>query len=90
MEWQVQDAKARFSELVRMAQQEGPQVISRHGRGVVVLIDIEQFHRLGNAESKPDLSAFLTSEPRVEVDLFADFIEPERRADQWREVDLSG
>jgi prevent-host-death family protein len=40
MRWQVQDAKQRFSELLRTAHAEGPQVVTRHGVEIAVVIDI--------------------------------------------------
>ena len=43
MAWQVQEAKARFSELVQKAIDEGPQTVSRHGKDVVVVMSAEQF-----------------------------------------------
>ena len=46
MDWQLQEAKARFSELVRKAQSEGPQAISVHGRPAVVVVSCEEFERL--------------------------------------------
>lgn len=44
--WQLQTAKARFSEVVRQATQEGPQEISVHGRPTAVLISREMFDQL--------------------------------------------
>jgi prevent-host-death family protein len=44
--WQLQEAKAKLSELVTCAQQEGPQVITRHGREAVVVISAEEYARL--------------------------------------------
>jgi prevent-host-death family protein len=44
--WPVQDAKARFSELLDTAQREGPQVVTRRGREAAVLVPIEQWRRL--------------------------------------------
>jgi prevent-host-death family protein len=44
--WQVQEAKQRFSELLRAAAQEGPQIVTRHGREIAVVIDVTEFHRL--------------------------------------------
>ena len=38
--WQVQEAKNRFSEMIERAQNEGPQVITRHGRAVAQLVAI--------------------------------------------------
>jgi prevent-host-death family protein len=46
MRWQVQDAKQRFSELIRTAQVEGPQVVTRHGQEIVVVIDPSEFRHL--------------------------------------------
>jgi prevent-host-death family protein len=50
--WQLQSAKAHFSEVVRQATQEGPQEISVHGRPAAVLISRELFDQLtGSQES---------------------------------------
>jgi prevent-host-death family protein len=46
MRWQVQDAKQRFSELLRSAHAEGPQVVTRHGQEVAVVIDIADYWNL--------------------------------------------
>src|SRR3974377_1111518 len=44
--WLLQDAKARFSELVRRARSEGPQHVTVHGRDQVVVVAAEEFRRL--------------------------------------------
>lgn len=44
--WQLQNAKAHFSELVRRAQKDGPQEISIHGQAAAVLISRELFDQL--------------------------------------------
>jgi prevent-host-death family protein len=44
--WRLQDAKARFSELVRKAHSDGSQHVTVHGRATVVVVDAEEFHRL--------------------------------------------
>jgi prevent-host-death family protein len=44
--WLLQDAKARFSELVRRVHSEGPQHVTVHGRDEVVVIAAEDFRRL--------------------------------------------
>ena len=50
--WQMQAAKARFSELVKHAAQEGPQNITLHGHSVAVVVSRELFDRLsGNEQS---------------------------------------
>jgi prevent-host-death family protein len=46
MRWQVQDAKQRLSELLRAAQSEGPQVVTRHGEEIAVVIDVEEYRHL--------------------------------------------
>jgi prevent-host-death family protein len=46
MSWQVQDAKQRFSELIRRAHSDGPQVVTRHGEEIAVVIDIADYRRL--------------------------------------------
>lgn len=53
--WQMQTAKARFSELVKNAAQDGPQDITLHGRSVAVVVSRELFDRLsGNEQSLVD------------------------------------
>ena len=46
MRWPVQDAKQRFSELIRTAHVEGPQVVTRHGEEIAVVVDIVDYRRL--------------------------------------------
>jgi prevent-host-death family protein len=59
--WQMQTAKARFSDLVRSAKQDGPQDITVHGRSVAVVVSRELFDRLsGNTQS---LVAFMQDSP---------------------------
>lgn len=44
--WQVQEAKQRFSELLRHVLSDGPQYVTKHGKDVAVVIDIEEYRRL--------------------------------------------
>jgi prevent-host-death family protein len=44
--WQLQDAKARFSELEKRAREQGPQHVSVRGEPAVVVISVEEFTRL--------------------------------------------
>jgi prevent-host-death family protein len=46
MQWQVQEAKQRFSEVVRRALESGPQVVTRHGRPAVVVVAASEYERL--------------------------------------------
>jgi antitoxin Phd len=61
VEWQIQEAGQRFSELVRQAEADGPQVVTRHGRAVVVVIAAEEYHRLHG--DVVDFKGFLLSSP---------------------------
>jgi len=61
MSWQVQEAKQKFSELVRRATEDGPQVITRHGEEVAVLLAAADYRALTDAGE--DFKAFLRSAP---------------------------
>ena len=64
--WQVQDAKARFSELLETTLKQGPQVVSRRGVEAAVLVPIEEW-RLLKKSSRPGLKAILLGPgPRFE------------------------
>ncbi len=68
MSWQLQEAKQRFSELVRRAEREGPQVVTRHGEEVVVVVPAEEWRRVsGGGEKKMDFKEFLMSAPDLSV-----------------------
>jgi antitoxin Phd len=56
--WQVQDAKARFSELLDTTLKKGPQVVTRRGVAAAVLVPIEEWERLQQA-ARPGLKALL-------------------------------
>jgi antitoxin Phd len=64
--WQVQDAKARFSELLELTLKKGPQVVTRRGVEAAVLVPIEEWRRLQQS-ARPSLKALLLgSGPRFE------------------------
>ena len=65
MTWQLQEAKQRFSELVRCALEEGPQVVTRRGEEVVVIVGAEEFDRLSRA--KEDFKDFLLCAPDLDA-----------------------
>ena len=44
--WQLQKAKAKFSELIDLAQTDGPQIITRRGVETAVILPIDEWHRL--------------------------------------------
>lgn len=81
MRWQVQEAKQRFSELVRRASREGPQVVTRHGEEVVVVVSAAEFRR--SRRAVPGFKDFLRGAPDLEA------LGIERSADQGRRVELT-
>lgn len=80
MAWQVQEAKQRFSELLRKAGAEGPQVVTRHGEEVAIVLSADAYRELTGRG--PDLLEFLRAAP----DLSA--LDLERTRDLPRDVDL--
>ena len=60
MIWQLQEAKQKFSQLVRRAIEEGPQTVTRHGEEAVVVMSASEFRRLN---VRPDFKQFLLSGP---------------------------
>jgi antitoxin Phd len=70
--WQLQEAKARFSDFLNAAIDQGPQVVTRRGVEAAVLVPIDEWRRL-QQQSKPGIKELLLSGPR-----FESFI-PERR-----------
>jgi prevent-host-death family protein len=79
----LQDAKARFSELVRRVRSEGPQHVTVHGRDEVVVISVEEFHRLKGDRTGEALIAAMQDSPYREISL-----EPKRYPLPVRDVDL--
>jgi prevent-host-death family protein len=67
--WLLQDAKARFSELVRRVRAEGPQHVTVHGRNEVVVVAAEEFRRLKGDVTGASLVAALQASPYREIDL---------------------
>jgi prevent-host-death family protein len=86
--WQIQDAKQRFSEMIRAVTSEGPQIITRHGKDVAIVIEIGEYHRL--ARRPVDLASILLGGPKLDDETAGVFEEvaAERKADFGRAVDL--
>lgn len=59
--WPVQDAKARFSEMLDVALQHGPQVVTRHGKDTAVVMSVRDWQRLAPM-ARPSLKALLLSD----------------------------
>ncbi|WP_256856497.1 type II toxin-antitoxin system Phd/YefM family antitoxin [Variovorax sp. KK3] len=81
--WPLQDAKARFSELVRLAHRDGPQHVTLHGRDAVVIVDADEFKRHWGMRTGELLVEALKASPHRPVD-----IEPSRSAMPVRAVKL--
>jgi antitoxin Phd len=58
--WPVQDAKARFSELLQTCLTEGPQIVTKRGADAAVLVPVDEWRRLQVA-ARPSLKALLLS-----------------------------
>lgn len=61
--WQVQEAKQRFSEVLRKALSDGPQIVTRHGEEIAVVLDIEEYRRLKRQGQSDELVDFLLATP---------------------------
>jgi prevent-host-death family protein len=81
--WPLQDAKARFSELVRRVHTEGPQHVTVHGRDEVVVISAEEFRRLQGDQTGQELIDAMQASPHRDID-----IEPPRMRLPVRDVSL--
>ena len=66
--WLLQDAKARFSELVRRVRSEGPQHVTVHGRDEVVVVAAEEFRRLKGDPTGQALVAAMQASPHRDID----------------------
>ncbi len=84
--WQVQEAKARLSEVIDRAAAEGPQTITRHGKPSAVLVSMADFEAMQAGRAKPDFAAYLLSGPKFDdLDALFDF---SRSKDTGRDIDL--
>lgn len=82
--WQLQSAKAQFSEVFRRARSEGPQYVTRQGKEAVVIVPAEEFERLTARTRQPrSLVKFFAESPLAEAGLKLD-----RKPDYGRKVEL--
>jgi prevent-host-death family protein len=65
----LQDAKARFSEVVRRAKNEGPQHVTVHGREEVVVVGADEFRRLTGARSGRALVEAMRASPHRDLSI---------------------
>lgn len=71
--WPVQDAKARFSELLSTCIAEGPQMVTRRGAEAAVLVPIDEWRRL-QVSARPSLKQLLLTDTAR-----TDHLVPERK-----------
>ncbi len=83
--WQVQDAKARFSEFLDATLKKGPQVVTRRGVETAVLVPIREWRRLQNA-ARPSLKSLLLGSA---VPRFEDLVPQRGKLRRGRPVDLA-
>ena len=81
-QWQLQEAKQHFSELIRAVQTRGPQIVTKHGEQVAVVLDIVDYRRMTGVELVEDFKSFLVSAPDMSD------LEIERSTEPVREVDF--
>ena len=79
--WKLEDAKARFSELVRRASSDGPQTVTVRGREAVIIVSADQYRRLNPAKPSVPLVQFLEGLDLSGLDLT-------RERDVGRDVEL--
>ncbi len=79
--WKLEDAKARFSEVVRRACSEGPQRVTVRGKDAVVVISAEELERLLPREKRLPFVEFMES-------LYVEGLDLTREPDRGRDVEL--
>ena len=79
--WKLEDAKARFSELVRVANSAGPQRVTVRGKDRAVVMSASDYERLKNAGKRKSLVAFMEG-------LGLDGLRLDREGDTGREIEL--
>jgi prevent-host-death family protein len=67
--WPVQDAKARFSEMLEASVKEGPQVVTRRGVETAVLVPIGEWKRLSKVKPRTLKELLLTDEARFDFEI---------------------
>jgi prevent-host-death family protein len=81
-EWQVQEAKGKFSAVLSQAQSAGPQRITKHGHPIAVILSQRDYERLTRRDG-PSIVDFFANSPLSQIDL------TERdRSDVGREIEL--
>jgi len=79
--WQLQNAKNKFSNLVDKAQNNGPQIVTKHGKDVVVVLSIDEYKKL--IKPKFNLLKFFQNAPLSKINL-----DIKRNKDLPRDIEL--
>jgi len=82
--WQMQEAKAKFADVVRQAAAEGPQIVTYRGADTAVVLSIDEYRRL--EAKRPSFVDYLLSGPKLD-DETVDLIN-QRSTDMGRDIDL--
>ncbi len=82
--WQMQEAKAKFAEIVKRATSEGPQVVTYRGADTAVVLSIGEYQRL--SANRPAFAEFLIGGPKWDDQTVAEI--NDRAKDVGREIDL--
>jgi len=65
--WQLQDAKARFSEVIKKVRKEGPQQVTVRGKPSAVVISVDEYEAM--KKPRPDFVRFMRTSPLVGMEL---------------------
>ncbi len=76
--WKLEDAKARFSEVVRLAREHGPQRVTVRGEDAVVVVSAADYARLAPAAATASLAALFANSPFARLKQFDEALVRER------------
>ena len=74
--WKLQDAKARFSEVVRKAREGEPQEVTVHGKRTVAVVDLDRFEVRRKEEAPTTRQGFFEASEKYRLDIDFDFDRP--------------
>ncbi len=69
--WKLEEAKARFSEVVRLAREVGPQRVTVYGQDAVVILSTEEYARLLQTTQESNLHRLLSISPLAKLDFMS-------------------
>jgi len=85
--WQLQEAKAKFSQLVEKAMKGEPQLVTKHGEKAVVVLDYQEYEKLGG-QGMSVWEALRRHAPRLEDDEVDALFTRDKSTHTGREVDF--